>query len=260
MTTPGPIRITWIGHATVVIEIGGMRIVTDPALTMFIAHLRRRHPLPTIDEIGADVVAVSHIHMDHLHRPSLRRIGGSTSMIIVPTGSASLVRDLGFTEIHEMKTGDHTQIELGTRTLRIEAVHADHSGSRGPHSRASVAAMGFVFRNGSQSVYFAGDTAMFEQMADIGPVDVALLPVWGWGSTLGERHLNPETAAEATLLLRPTYVIPIHWGTYSPVRARRGSPAWLDSPLAAFRQALRRINPDVNLIELSPGDSIELES
>lgn len=260
MTTPSPIHVTWLGHATVVIEFGGVRIMTDPALTMGMAHLRRRHPVPTIDAINADVVAVSHIHMDHLHRPSLRLISGSTSTIIVPTGSASLVRDLGFTEIHEMKSGDHTQIERGTRTLRIEAVHADHSGSRGPHSRASADAVGFVFRNGSQSVYFAGDTALFQQMADIGPVDVALLPVWGWGSTLGERHLNPETAAEATLLLRPTYVIPIHWGTYSPIRARRGSPGWLDSPLTAFRHALGRINPGVHLIELSPGDSIELES
>ena len=259
MTTPGPIRITWIGHATVLIEIGGVKILTDPALTMSVAHLRRRHPVPTIDELSVDVVAVSHIHMDHLHRPSLRRIGGSAPRIIVPAGSASLVRDLGFTEIHEMKTGDHTQIELDTRVLRIEAVHADHSGSRGPHSRVSAAAVGFVFRAGNHSVYFAGDTDKFEQMADIGPVDVALLPVWGWGSTLGERHLNPDTAAQSTLLLRPTYVIPIHWGTYSPVRSRRGSPAWLDSPLTAFRHALRRINPEVHLIELSPGDSIALE-
>lgn len=260
MRTPDPIRVTWVGHATVLIEIGGMKILTDPTLTMSVAHLRRRRAAPTIEELSADLVAVSHIHMDHLHRPSLRRVGRSTARIIVPAGSGSLVRHLGFTEINEMQPGDHHRLEIGTRRLDVEAVHADHSGSRGPHSRVSAPAMGYVFRTGRQSIYFAGDTAMFEQMEDIGPVDVALLPVWGWGSTLGERHLNPDTAAEATLLLRPTHVIPIHWGTYSPVRARRGSPLWLDSPLASFRDALERINPETHLIELSPGDSIAVES
>lgn len=259
MSVAGRMEITWIGHATVLIEIGGVRVVTDPALTTSMAHLRRRHPAPPIDEIAADVVAVSHIHMDHLHRPSLRRVARSTTRIIVPTGAEPLIRKLGFTQIDEMRPGDRRQIDIGSRVLDVEAVHADHSGSRGPHSRVSVAPLGFVFRSGEQSVYFAGDTDQFDAMREIGPIDVALLPVWGWGPTLGERHLNPDTAAEATLLLRPTIVIPIHWGTYSPVRARRGSPPWLDSPLATFRDSIGRINPAVRVIELWPGGRVVID-
>lgn len=254
-----PIEITWLGHATVLIEIGGVRVVTDPALTTSMAHLRRRHPAPTIDAIAADVVAVSHIHMDHLHRPSLRLVRRSTTQIILPTGAVPLIRNLGYTQIEEMHPGDRREIQVGARVLDVEAVHADHSWSRGPQSRVSAAPLGFVFRNGNQSVYFAGDTDTFDEMSEIGPVDVALLPVWGWGPTLGERHLNPDTAAAATLLLRPRIVIPIHWGTYSPVRVRRGSPPWLDTPLAAFRDSLSKINPAVRMIDLAPGGHVVID-
>ena len=282
--TADVLRITWIGHATVLIEIDGVRILTDPALTSSLAHLRRRRPAPAIDELAPDLVLVSHLHMDHLHRPSLRlltarsasaatpttavaipatrmtsTLRGSTKSaprIVVPTGSASLALGLHFSQVDEMQAGDHRRIEVDGRHIEVEAVHADHSGSRGPHSRVKAAAIGFVVRAGTRSVYFAGDTDLFADMAAIGPVEVALVPVWGWGPSLGERHLNPSTAADAAVLLDADHVIAIHWGTYSPVRIRRGSPAWLDDPLPAFREALGRLAPARHLIELHPGDSV----
>lgn len=259
MSDTHPLRITWVGHATVLIEIGGIRVITDPALTPSLAHLRRRRPAPVGDAVEADVVGISHLHMDHLHRPSLRLIAGA-SRALVPSGAARLLRDLGFTDIHEMQPGEHHEITLRGQQLRIEAVHADHSGSRGPHSRVAASAMGYVFRSGGRAVYFAGDTDLFAGMADIGPVDVALLPVWGWGPSLGERHLNPDSAADATLLLQARHVIPIHWGTYSPRRVRRGSPPWLDDPLAAFRTAIDRTAPEQHLIELWPGESAIIDA
>lgn len=253
MTGTDPLVVTWIGHATVLVEIDGVRILTDPALTASVAHLRRRRPAPTLDDV--DVVAISHLHMDHLHRPSLRQIARDKPAVLLPTGSASLLSGLRLTDVREMRPGDSVEVAKRGGVVRIDALHAEHSGARGPHSRLSAHAMGYVFRSKNRSVYFAGDTDIFDAMADVGPVDVALVPVWGWGPTLGERHLNPITAARATALLQPTHVIPIHWGTYSPVRARRGNPSWLDDPLHAFRDALDDHGLGNRLIELWPGDS-----
>lgn len=256
MNSAHPFTVTWIGHATVLVEIDGVRLLTDPALTASLAHLRRRRPTPTLEAV--DVVAISHLHMDHFHRPSLRRIADAKPRILLPAGSTSLLRGLGFVDVVEMRPGDSADITQRAGQVHVDAVHAEHSGARGPHSRLAAQAMGFVFRSTNRSVYFAGDTDLFEGMTDIGPVDLALVPVWGWGPTLGDRHLNPITAARATALLQAKHVIPIHWGTYSPVRPRRGNPLWLDRPLHAFRDALDVHDLGDRLIELWPGESVSI--
>ncbi len=107
-------------------------------------------------------------------------------------------------------------------------------------------------------MYFAGDTDLFTRMRDLGAIDLALLPIWAWGPTLGERHLDPDRAATATEWIDPGVVVPIHWGTYSPVRARPGSPAWLDHPLAAFRTALAERDLADRLRSVAPGGSVEV--
>lgn len=106
----------------------------------------------------------------------------SASRIVVPTGSASLVLGLHFSQV---QASDHSRFEVDGRHIEVEAVHADHSGSRGPHSQVKAAAIGFVVCAGTRSVYFAGDTDLFAGMvaigpveAAIGPVEVALVPVW----------------------------------------------------------------------------------
>ena len=95
----------------------------------------------------------------------------------------------------------------------------------------SAPPVGYVVRVAGRAVYFAGDTDLFDGMRELGPLDVALLPIWGWGQTLGERHLNPESAAIATKWLDPTTVVPIHWGTYSPLASRPWATR-LDRPAA----------------------------
>ena len=97
-------------------------------------------------------------------------------------------------------------------------------------------------------------------MHALGPLDVALLPIWGWGRTLGERHLNPESAATATSWLDPTIVVPIHWGTYSALRLGRGRPAWIDQPPIEFRDALAGLALDDRLCVLRPGGSLQLDT
>src|SRR5262249_62274960 len=105
----------------------------------------------------------------------------------------------------------------GAGGARCAGAGGAHAARRLPGAPAD--GLGFVL----EGVYFAGDTDLFDGMADIGAVglDVALLPIWGWGPRLPRGHLDPERAAEATRLLAPRVVIPIHWGTYLRVGMRR---------------------------------------
>jgi L-ascorbate metabolism protein UlaG (beta-lactamase superfamily) len=247
---PPPVTITWIGHATAIIDIGGVRVVTDPALTKRVAHLTRRHPTPIVEPV--DAVLISHLHMDHLHLPSLRRLDGEPELV-VPAGAGRLVRSVPAAAVAEVAPSDRFTLSTSGGALDVEVITAEHSGRRGPHSRREGPPLGFVLRAGGRAVYFPGDTDLFEGMADLGPIDVALLPIWGWGSSLGEGHLNPQTAARATELIDPAAVIPIHWGTFSPTRLRRGSPPWLDRPLEEFRAALDGRDLGERLIALAPG-------
>ena len=117
--------------------------------------------------------------------------------------------------------------------------------------------MGYVV-TGSRTVYFAGDTDLFEGMAALpGPIDVALLPVWGWGPTLGRGlHLDPHRAAEALRLIRPREAVPIHWGTYWPHALGRVYADRLIDPPAAFAEYAAELAPDVRALPTAVGDRV----
>jgi L-ascorbate metabolism protein UlaG (beta-lactamase superfamily) len=252
VATPSPVEITWVGHATVVIEIDGMRVLTDPALTPRLAHLRRHHPVD-LDAIGdIDAIVISHLHMDHLHLPSLRLLRPG-ALVVVPKGAAPLVRRLGATT-REVVAGDH----LTVGEIDVEVVPAVHSDRRGPHRRRRASAIGYVLRGRSGSVYFPGDTDLFAAMGDIGPVDAALLPIGGWGPSVGEGHLDPDGAARASLLLQPRLVVPIHWGTYSPVALRRGEPSWLRRPADRFATAMDAAGHGERVVMVEPSRRLVL--
>jgi L-ascorbate metabolism protein UlaG (beta-lactamase superfamily) len=208
-----------------------------------------------LDAVGdLDAVVISHIHMDHLHLPSLRLLRQG-AVVVVPTGAAALVRRLG-APVREVSVGDH--VRMGA--LDIEAVPAVHPDRRGPHRRVRAPALGFVLRGRSATVYFPGDTDLFASMADIGPVDAALLPIGGWGPSVGQGHLDAEGAARASLLLRPRLVVPIHWGTYSPRRIRRGEPVWLRQPADRFAAAMDAAGHGDRVRVLEPSARLTLPS
>jgi len=249
MTGDG-LGIWFLGHSTVLVEIDGLRVLTDPVLRSRVGPLRRQHPVPDIDGLAIDAVLISHLHHDHLDLPSLRSLTGKP-LLVVPAGGAGYLHQRGFDAIREMRPGE--MVALGT--LELAATQAVHRGARMPFG-PSAPALGYVISGSSRTVYFAGDTDLFPGMADLGPVDVALLPVWGWGPRLGPGHLDPERAARAVALIRPRYAVPIHWGTLWPMGMARVRAHRRQEPPVEFETAVRRLAPGVTVLRTAPGETV----
>ncbi len=247
------LEVDFIGHSALVIELDGIRLLTDPVTRARVGPLRRVEAVPDRHRLaGMDAVLISHLHWDHLDVPSLRDLG-SRVPLIVPAGSGAWIRSIGFRHVTELTAG--STLDVGG--VEIRAVEALHSGFRPPLG-PTAPALGYVLR-GSRSVYFAGDTDLFEGMADLGgPIDLALIPVWGWGPTLGRGlHLDPLRAAEALRLIRPRAAVPIHWGTYWPHAMGRVFPERLVEPPAAFTEYAAELAPDVRTLPTAVGDVVE---
>ena len=253
-------RIAFLGHATVLIELDGVRLLTDPLLRGRVAHLRRQvAPVAESVFVRPDAVLISHLHHDHLDLASLRLLGLDTPLF-VPAGAGKLLRRRGFTDVTELSAGEVTGI-AGVGGLTVSAVQARHDGRRHPGGMRAKT-LGYVIR-GRRTVYFAGDTELFDGMSELGSdrsaaLDVALLPVAGWGSTLGPGHMDPLDAARAVCLLRPRIAIPMHWGTLRPIGIARRHRARLGDPPRLFARHVARMAPDVEVRILEPGQTATL--
>lgn len=245
-------EISFIGHATVQIRTGGVRLLTDPLVRGRVAHLWRIVPPPSLAELEApDAVLVSHAHLDHLDVPSLRLLNGA-GLIVLPKGWARLARRAGFRDIAEVEVGD--RVSIGA--VEVVATPAEHDGRRIPLGRHAQA-LGYLITEAEQ-VYFAGDTDLFDGMRDVASrLDVALLPVAGWGPRLPAGHLDPERAARAAALLRARLAVPIHWGTLATPRGRPTDP---ERPAREFARLATSLAPDVDVRILRPGETLSLTS
>ena len=242
-------RLTYVGHATTLIEVDGVALLTDPVLRDRIGHIPRIAPPVPVGSLQPDAILISHAHRDHLDLPSLRRFG-STVPAFAPPAVAEILRRQG-RAVTELVPGRRVQIG----TLEITAAEAVHDGRRVPVGRAR-SAIGFLVE-GTVRVYFAGDTDLFHGMRGLAPdIDVALLPIWGWGPRLGPGHLDPEGAARAAGMLAPRVAIPIHWGPY----ASRGAPwrAEPSMPVREFERFAAVHAPDTTVKVLAPGESSAL--
>ena len=240
--------ITYVGHATVLVALDGTRVLTDPVLRGRIGHIWRIAPLPPPETVvDLDAVLISHAHHDHLDMPSLRSVPAEVP-VVAPPGCASLLRKSGH-EVIEVEAG--TSVRVGGAD--VLAIPAEHEGRRLPTDNR-LETVGFVV--GSRVAFF-GDTDVFDGMADLGlDLDVALLPIWGWGPRVGPGHMNPERAARAAALLRPRVVVPIHWGTLArPLVWWRAEPAL---PAHRFVEAMAEHAPDVAVHILAPGERLAL--
>ena len=202
-------RITWIGHSTVLIELDGVRLLTDPLLRKRVLHLRRVVDVDPGVASNLDAVLISHLHYDHLDLPSLRRLDRSC-LVVVPRGGGRLLTRRGFRNVVEIERGE--SIAIGACT--VEATHAEHDGNRGP-LMARAAAIGFLV-SGTGRVYFAGDTDLFDEMSGLGARSRRRDPA--------RCRLGPETAAGAPRRA------PSRAGARAPAPACRGAGALGDVP------------------------------
>jgi L-ascorbate metabolism protein UlaG (beta-lactamase superfamily) len=247
--------VTFVGHATTCIEMDGEALVTDPLLRDRLWHLRRDEPcvaddcLP-IDELSA--VMISHLHLDHADVASLRRIPTDVP-VITPKGTRGYLNARIPHTVHSMELGESYSVG----PVEIIAVPASHHGPGSSFAPLSNS-LGYVIR-GSATVYFAGDTALFEDMADLGQdydIDLALLPVWGYGPNLRGDHMTPRDAAEALTMLHPQRAVPVHWGTFRPLGKVWSRLNYFSDPPYTFAGYAAHLAPHTKVHILQPGESL----
>ncbi len=250
------LAVTWWGHSSATVELGGLRVAVDPLLADRLAHLRRRGTTPPETACDADLVLVSHMHHDHLHLPSLRRFGPDVTLV-APRGAGKLLARLGAAEVLTVGPGDEVEV----RGARVQVLPATHPGGRRPMARGDGVALGFRVAAAGRSCWYPGDTGLRDDMADVAAVDLALVPVGGWGPTLPATHLSPETAAEAVRRVGAGYAVPVHWGTFWPVGLERVAPGNHErrfvSPGRRFAAALDRAG-DPEVLVAAHGERIAL--
>ncbi|MDQ1103294.1 MBL fold metallo-hydrolase [Nocardioides zeae] len=255
------LAVTWWGHASTTVELGGARVATDPLLGRRLLHLRRASPTPPPAAAVADLVLVSHLHHDHLHVPSLRRFGAHVP-VVVPRGAPRAVPALRRLSCIEALPGD----SLDVAGVRVEVLRAEHDGHRDvrrgrlPGGHAAPA-LGFRFEHDGRSCWYPGDTGPQPGLAAVAPVDLALVPIGGWGPSLGEHHLDPAQAAAAVAAVGAGIVVPVHYGTFWPVGLRRLHPRshrelFVDPP-ARFRAAAREAGLGAEVVVPAPGERVE---
>ena len=255
MVERGQLGVTFIGHSSFFLQIGGKNIVVDPNFAQWIFVLKRlRRPgLRMRDLPPIDAVLVSHAHFDHLHRPSLRTIAnltrrksGKRPVIIVPRHVRDLVTDLGFSRVIELEWWQSFQ--LGN----VEIVHTPsrHWGARVVRD-VHRGYGGYVLRAGKHSVYHAGDTAYFDGFAEIGArlrPDLALLPIGAYHpASFRNVHTSPEDAVQAFVDLGARWMVPMHYGSF------RLSYEPVDEPVPRLLEAARERSIEDKICVLEEG-------
>lgn len=219
------------------LELGGVTVATDPLLARRLYHLRRSTDPPPAVATVADVVLVSHLHHDHLHLSSLDRFDPDVP-VVVPHGAPRVVPGLDRRRLVEVRPGDSVDVA----GVRVEVLPARHSGRRSHFQRCvDVPALGFRFAAGETSCWYPGDTGVRDDFAEVAPVDLAAVPIGGWGPTLGEEHLDPGQAVEAVEQVGARWALAVHYGTFWPVLLDRLHPGnhrrLFVSPPERFRRA-----------------------
>jgi L-ascorbate metabolism protein UlaG (beta-lactamase superfamily) len=222
LVSPGELGITFIGHSSFFIQIGGRKVLIDPVFAERLIALRRlRRPGVKIKDLPAiDIVLLSHAHMDHLNRPSLRRIvahnikvSGRAPIAVVPWGVEDLVNDLGFARVVTLEWWQTKSIG----GLELTMTPCKHWGAR-LFKDTHRGFGGYVIRGGGHSLYHSGDTAYFDGFKHIGnrlKPEIALLPIGAYRpDSYRGVHTCPEEALQGFLDLGARRMIPMHYGTF----------------------------------------------
>ncbi len=254
LTSNGELGVTFIGHSTFFLQMGGHNLVIDPNFARWLFVLKRlRKPGVQIRDLPPiDLVLVTHAHFDHLHRPSLRAIAhqarraGRNCTIVVPHHVLDLVSDLGFAEVVELDWWNSYR----RGALTVTHVPSRHWGAR-VLKDAHRGYGGYVLHGGKHSVYHAGDTAYFSGFLEIGlrlAPELALLPIGAYNpSTFRNVHTDPADATRAFLDLNSRWMIPMHYGSF------RLSHEPIDEPLQLLEQEAQKYGLQDRVIVLKEG-------
>jgi L-ascorbate metabolism protein UlaG (beta-lactamase superfamily) len=222
--------LTWVGHATFLLRLGGALIATDPIWCERISGVLPRVAPPglPLDEVPPlEVVAVTHNHRDHLDLPTLKRIGNGP-LYVTPVGNGALLRAAGLEPVIELDWWESCRSPSGR--VEITLVPSRHWSMRVPWDRNDMLWGGFVFRSDEGVAYHAGDTAAFDGFAEIGrragPIDWAMLPIGGYAPRwfMEPQHMNPEDAGQAFIALGARNLVAMHWGTFRLTDEPLGEP------------------------------------
>ncbi|HET9642229.1 MAG TPA: MBL fold metallo-hydrolase, partial [Burkholderiaceae bacterium] len=220
------LRATWLGHSTVLVEIGGVRILTDPvwgprASPLAMAGPKRFQPVPVAlhDMPPVDVVIVSHDHYDHLDYPTIRALAKTDVPFITSLGVGAHLEGWGvqpgrITELDWWET-----YELPKGGVTVTAAPSQHFSGRALHTRNATLWSSFVMRSARHGVFFSGDTGLTSEYgaiaAKLGHFDLVMLEIGAFHPAWGDIHLGPENALKAHAFLGSGLLLPVHWATFS---------------------------------------------
>lgn len=251
-------QVRWLGHASTALDLDGVRVLTDPLLRRHAGLLRRRGTAPRVEHWeGARAVLVSHLHHDHAELGSLHLLDDVP--VISALANARWLRGHGV----DAATGldEHTWWTVPGSDVEVRLTPAVHADRPMPHRPNT--AHGFLVRSPRVRLWFAGDTAPFPAMGDLprlagGPIDVALVPVGGWGPRLSGGHMDPVQAARACAVVGARSAVPVHWGTLHAPVSRQLPPGWMDRAGPAFAVAAARYAPGCTVHVLAPGEQLSV--
>ncbi|RSL17628.1 L-ascorbate metabolism protein UlaG (beta-lactamase superfamily) [Edaphobacter aggregans] len=222
LVTPEELGVTFIGHSSFLLQVGGKNVLVDPVFSKRLILLRRqrRAGLLVKDLPAIDLVLLTHAHMDHLDMASLRRVvratlrlTGRAPEVVVPKGVEDLVARLGFARVHEMEWWQQLEVQR----LRVTMTPCRHWGAR-MFNDTHRGYGGYVVESGGYSVYHSGDTAYFDGFREIGQrlkPEVALLPIGAYfPDSYRAVHTSPEEAARAFVEVGAEWMVPMHYGTF----------------------------------------------
>jgi L-ascorbate metabolism protein UlaG (beta-lactamase superfamily) len=218
------LRVTWLGHSSVLLELDGVRVLTDPVFgnrlgpVSFMGPKRFHAPPVTVEQLPPlDAVLVSHDHFDHLCRPTIEQIAKLDVPVITSLGVGAHLEAFGVLpeRIVELDWGEQHALPGGR--LQFTATPAQHfSGRIG--GRNSTLWSSWVIQTAHKKVFFSGDTGLTQEFADIrtahGPFDLVMLEIGAWHPAWGTIHLGPENALKAFQLLGGGTMMPVHWATF----------------------------------------------
>jgi L-ascorbate metabolism protein UlaG (beta-lactamase superfamily) len=228
------LRVTWLGHSTLWLEVDGVRILTDPvfgnrASPVGFMGPKRYHPTPVAlaDMPEFDVLLLSHDHYDHLCRSSIERLAKRSVHVVTSLGVGAHLEAYGFAPelIHELDW--HESVERPG--VRFTATPAQHFSGRGLGDRNSTLWSSWVIQTSHHKLFFSGDTGLFPELADIGrkfgPFDLTMLEVGAYHPAWGDIHLGPKNALVAHRMLQGKVLLPVHWGTFDLALHAWNAPA-----------------------------------